>query len=145
MNPGDTQIIVIAQVIARGSSNLNSITKLRETAQTALNFYNDCFSNVVIGINNISSSAPEDFILYQNFPNPFNPVTDIRYSLNVNSFVSLKVFDILGKEVSELVKEKQTVGKYAVKFEGSNLPSGIYFYRIEADKFNSTKKMLLVK
>ncbi|MBK8551907.1 MAG: T9SS type A sorting domain-containing protein [Ignavibacteria bacterium] len=145
MNPGDTQIIVIAQVIARGSSNLNSITKLRETTQTAKDFYNDCFSNVVIGINNISGSIPDDFILYQNYPNPFNPVTVIRYSLNGNRFITLKVFDALGKEVATLVNEKQSAGIYEVEFNGSNLSSGIYFYKMVSDKLVSTKKMLLLK
>ncbi len=145
MNPGDTQVIVIAQVIARGSSNLNSITKLRETSQTAKDFYNDCFSNVVIGINNLASSTPGDFILHQNYPNPFNPVTAIRYSLIGNRFVTLKVFDALGKEVVTLVNEKQNAGVYSVKFDGSNLSSGIYFYKIEIGEFVSTKKMLLIK
>jgi len=145
MNPGDTQIIVIAQIIARGSSNLNSITKLRETAQTAKDFYNDCFSNVVIGINEISSSIPDDFILYQNYPNPFNPSTNLEFGISNLGFVTVKVYDMLGKEVKTLVNENLKAGKYKVEFNGSNLPSGIYFYKMEVGNFVSTKKMLLIK
>ena len=145
MNPGDTQIIVIAQVIARGSSNLNSITKLRETAQTAKDFYNDCFSNVVIGIDDNTSSIPDDFILYQNYPNPFNPVTHLEFGISKLGFVTLKVYDVLGKEIRTLVNEIKPAGKYKIEFDGSNLPSGIYFYKFETGNFISTKKMLLLK
>ncbi|MEO8665104.1 MAG: T9SS type A sorting domain-containing protein [Ignavibacteria bacterium] len=145
MNPGDTQVIVIAQVIARGSSNINSITKLRETSQIAKNFYNDCFSSVVIGINNTSSIVPEDFILNQNFPNPFNPSTEIKYEMRAPNFVSLIIFDVTGKEVAKLVNEKQIAGEYTVRFDGSNLPSGIYFYKIIVGKNVASKKMMLIK
>ncbi|MDQ3019998.1 MAG: T9SS type A sorting domain-containing protein [Bacteroidota bacterium] len=145
MNPGDTQVIVIAQVIARGSSNLNSITKLRELSQSAKDYYDNCFADVVIGINNISHYIPKDFSLSQNYPNPFNPETVISYQLAVNSFVTLKVYDVIGKEVITLVNEKKSAGKYSVEFDGSNLSSGIYFYKIESGKFVHTKRMILLK
>ncbi|HMS33621.1 MAG TPA: T9SS type A sorting domain-containing protein [Ignavibacteria bacterium] len=145
MNPGDTQIIVIAQVIARGSSNINSITKLRESAQTAKDYYNDCFSNIVIGIYDNTSSIPEGFVLYQNYPNPFNPVTNLEFGIPDLGFVLLKVYDMLGKEVKTLVNENLKAGKYKIEFDGSNLPSGIYFYKIETGNFITTKKMLLIK
>jgi len=145
MNPGDTQIIVIAQVVARGSSNINSITKLRETAQTAKNYYNDCFSNVVIGISDNTSTMPEGFELYQNYPNPFNPVTHLEFGISDLGFVTLKVYDMLGKEVKTLVNENLKAGRYKFEFDGNNLPSGIYFYKIESGNFISTKKMMLIK
>jgi len=81
INPGDTQIIVMAQVIARGSSNLNSITKLREATVIAKQYYDNCFEDVTIGINNNSQNIPVDFHLSQNYPNPFNPSTIINYQL----------------------------------------------------------------
>ncbi|MDQ3019997.1 MAG: T9SS type A sorting domain-containing protein [Bacteroidota bacterium] len=93
----------------------------------------------------ISNSIPLEFKLDQNYPNPFNPETVISYQLAVNSFVTLKVYDVIGKEVITLVNEKKSPGKYSVEFDGSNLSNGIYFYKIESGKFVSTKKMLLIK
>lgn len=99
----------------------------------------------IIGIKQISSVIPDKFKLEQNYPNPFNPATNIKYQISKNSFVSLKVYDALGREVSTLVDEKQNAGIYEVTFDGSNLNSGVYFYRISADNFKETKKLLLVK
>ena len=93
-----------------------------------------------------------NFELMQNYPNPFNPTTTIKYRVpheNVNSFATatlqLKVFDILGREVATLVKEKQSPGIYEVVFDGSNFSSGVYFYRLESSNFIQTKKLMLVK
>ncbi len=83
--------------------------------------------------------------LSQNYPNPFNPTTTIRYELSANSVVSLKVYDVLGREVKTLVNEFKPAGTYAVEFDASGLASGVYFYRIKAGVFTSMKKMLLVK
>ncbi|MBS1514569.1 MAG: T9SS type A sorting domain-containing protein [Bacteroidetes bacterium] len=95
----------------------------------------------------ISSEVPDKFSLSQNYPNPFNPSTVIRYQLLVAGNVSLKVFDLLGKEVATLVNEKQNAGSYDVDFNSTeyNLPSGIYFYTLNAGDFKETKKMVLVK
>ena len=81
----------------------------------------------------------------QNYPNPFNPSTKISYTLANKTFVTLKVFNILGKEIATLVSSEQDAGSYAVDFKGSGLQSGVYFYRIEAGNFLQTKKMLLMK
>ncbi|MEO6695008.1 MAG: T9SS type A sorting domain-containing protein, partial [Ignavibacteria bacterium] len=151
INPGDTQVIVIAQVIARGSSNINSITKLREATVVAKQYYDNCFEDVVIGINNISQNVPDNFYLSQNYPNPFNPVTKINYTigtsqLSISSFISLKVYDALGKEVAVLVNKKLNAGKYEVEFDGSDFASGIYFYSLYINEnLMETKRMLLVK
>ncbi|MFZ1320594.1 MAG: T9SS type A sorting domain-containing protein [Ignavibacteria bacterium] len=145
INPGDTQIIVMAQVIAKGSSNLNSITKLREAAVTAKEYYDNCFTDVVIGINNSVTSIPENFVLYQNYPNPFNPRTVINYELRITGNVKLKVYDVLGNEVAVLVNEKQNAGNYSVNFDGSNFSSGVYFYKLNAGEFSETKRMMLIK
>jgi len=88
---------------------------------------------------------PQDFNLFQNYPNPFNPSTTIEYSIPEASFVKLKVYDILGGEVASLVKENKPAGKHSVKFDASNLPSGIYFYRIVSGNFSATKKLILIK
>lgn len=95
----------------------------------------------------ISNEIPDKILLHQNYPNPFNPSTRINYELRNLSYVTLKVFDLLGKEVATLVNEKQYAGSYAVDFNSSefNLPSGIYFYTLNAGEFKETKKMVLVK
>lgn len=81
----------------------------------------------------------------ENYPNPFNPSTQIRYSIMENSFVTLQVYDILGNKVAELVNEYKPAGKYTVNFDASNKPSGIYICTIKANNYSSIKKMLLVK
>jgi hypothetical protein len=109
----------------------------------------------VIGINNISTEIPNSSILYQNYPNPFNSKSKIKYQIGrnengkwnmENSFVVLKVFNILGKEVATLVNEKQNMGTYEVLFDAENLQSGVYFYTFEIDGMKyETKKLLYVK
>ena len=87
----------------------------------------------------------DEFRLEQNYPNPFNPVTLLEFGISNSGFVSLKVYDILGNEVKTLVNEFKQPGTYEVEFAGSNLSSGIYFYKLEAGSFVETKRMLLVK
>lgn len=94
---------------------------------------------------NSQPQIPEYFSLSQNFPNPFNPSTTIRYSLAENSNVNVSVYDVLGRKVLELVNEFQEVGFHNVNFNAGKLASGIYFYRFIADRFNSTKKMILLR
>ena len=85
----------------------------------------------------------------QNYPNPFNPVTNLEFGISDLGFVSLKVYDLLGKEVMTLVNEKLSPGTYEVEFSatggGSGLTSGVYFYRITAGEFTDTKRMMLLK
>jgi len=85
------------------------------------------------------------FALGQNYPNPFNPATTISFELPKASQVTLGVFDILGREVSVLVNERRDAGVHEVKFDGSNLASGVYIYRIQAVDYVATKRMLLMK
>ena len=99
----------------------------------------------IIGIENISSEIPSGFLLKQNYPNPFNPSTVIRYSLAENGFTTLKVYDLLGKTIAVLVNENQRTGSYSVDFNGLDLPSGIYFYKLSVNDFIETKKMVLLK
>ncbi len=88
---------------------------------------------------------PINYSLSQNYPNPFNPTTTIKYQIPELSFVTLKVYDVLGKEVTTLVNEEKPAGEYEVKFNATGLPSGIYFYRLHAGNYVETKKMVLMK
>lgn len=98
------------------------------------------------GVNSISQITPDKYYLSQNYPNPFNPGTVIGYQLYVSNNVSIKVCDILGKGVATLINQKQKAGSYKIGFDGSNLPSGIYFYSLLVDGNNiDTKQMLLLK
>jgi len=90
-------------------------------------------------------TVPEEFVLYQSYPNPFNPSTTIKYSLPNSDIVSLKVFDILGREVAILLDEYKTAGSHAVEFNASGLASGVYFYQLRAQNFVETKKMILLR
>ncbi len=149
VNPGDTVSVLYAQLIARGSNNLNSITKLRETADYVQQIYDENFQSVV-SVNNSSAEVPAEFRLYQNYPNPFNPVTVIRYSIPANiksqsSDVKLIIYNLLGEEISTLVNEKQISGNYSVEFNGASLPTGVYFYKLEAGNFQESKRMILLK
>ena len=99
----------------------------------------------VTGITGQSEIIPKDFSLSQNYPNPFNPSTTISYTIPKQGKVSLKVFNVLGSEVAELVNEEKGAGSYQVSFDATNLSSGVYFYRIKAGDFVQTKKMILLK
>jgi hypothetical protein len=92
------------------------------------------------------NAIAQNFMLHQNYPNPFNPTTKISYSLPQSNNVTLRVYDILGKEVSTLVDEFQTQNSYSVEFNASDLPSGVYFYKLYvAQQLIETKKMLLLQ
>ena len=100
--------------------------------------YYDLANEVVIG-------SPEKFELSQNYPNPFNPVTNLGFGISNLEFVSLKVYDVLGNEIKILVNEIKPAGYYEIEFDGSRLPSGIYYYKLESGSFSQVKKMMLVK
>jgi len=93
----------------------------------------------------VNVTASLEFTLDQNFPNPFNPNTLIKYSIPKSSQVSLKIFNTLGQEMESLVNEEKQAGTYEVNWNASNLQSGVYFYRIQAGSFIETKKMILLK
>ncbi len=102
------------------------------------------FSQPVIITPN-QNSLPNNFSLSQNYPNPFNPITVISFQLPVAGFTTLKVFDINGKEISDLVNENLSVGEYKINFDASALPSGVYYYKLTSGNFSETKKMILIK
>ena len=93
----------------------------------------------------VNSVLPTEFRLEQNYPNPFNPSTTIQFALPKLSTVTLTLFDILGRKVTTLVDEEMQPGEYKVVFEEKDLPSGVYFYRIQAEEFVRTKKLMLLK
>ncbi len=87
----------------------------------------------------------DGFVLHQNYPNPFNPVTKISYSIPKSGFVSLKIYDVLGKEISTLVNNEMKAGIHEIEFNGSNLASGVYYYQLRSGNFSETKKFVLIK
>ncbi len=101
--------------------------------------------NNSVDVKNISSEIPSKYNLSQNYPNPFNPSTKINFSLSKAGIVSLKVFDIAGREVSELVNKNLPAASYEAEFNGAELSSGVYFYTLKSEAFTETKKMVLVK
>ena len=104
---------------------------------------------MILNVIKTGSEIPDNFQLNQNYPNPFNPRTIINYEIRITGYVKLKVFDIQGKEIAELVNSKQGQGNYKVDFDGSGLSSGVYFYEIKIldeksnNVFTDTKKMVL--
>ena len=99
----------------------------------------------VTAVKNTPVNAIITYALSQNYPNPFNPSTVIRYQLPKNGFVALKIYDVFGKEVASLVNEEKISGAYSVSFNGKNMASGVYYYRITIGNFSDTKKLLLLK
>lgn len=92
-----------------------------------------------------SLSQPERYVLHQNYPNPFNPETYIGFTLRSSGFTTLKVFDLLGKEVATLLNESREPGSYTVSFNASHLPSGVYLYTLRSGAFVETRSMILMK
>jgi hypothetical protein len=106
---------------------------------------NICINRSPLGIQNEPTVIPNNYSLFQNYPNPFNPVTQINYEIPKKGFVVLKVFDILGREVANLVNEEKQPGDYIVDFDGSNFASGVYFYKLELNEFTDVKRMVIIK
>jgi len=99
----------------------------------------------VIGIKPVSNIVPKEFSLEQNYPNPFNPTTKFKFQIAKSSYAKVSVYDVLGREVETLVSQQLNPGTYEMKLDASNLPSGVYFYRLIAGDFAQTKKMALIK
>ena len=145
INSGSTRSVTFALVA--GDSSLANLQANADAAKAKW-----LSINKTVGIPD-NPSVPLEFQLSQNYPNPFNPTTAISYQLKANSFVSLKVFDVLGREVATLASGVQQAGSYTVHWDGSALPSGVYFYRLRADntsqssgqRFVETRKMVLMK
>jgi len=110
------------------------------------NEVNDIYNQVTAVEDNVhKNKLPENFLLSQNYPNPFNPTTKISYQIPERSFITIKVYDVLGSEVATLVNGEKPAGSYEVEFDAESLPSSIYFYQLQAGSFVETKKMVLMK
>ncbi len=144
MEPGDTQDVTIAILMARGTSNINSLTELKELASDVSEYYksNTIFSGIE---QNSIVPPPEGFTLYQNYPNPFNPTTTIQFDLPEGGDAVLEIFDVLGRRISRIERRGLNYGTHKIYFNGSGLASGVYFYRLDAGSFKDIKKMVLIK
>jgi len=127
--PGDTPIIV---------NNLDGF-KIAIVSQRINIYY------IIVNVESTNPNTPNDFSLSQNYPNPFNPTTSLQYAIGSRQFVTLKVYDLLGREIATLVNEEKPAGEYEVEFDASGLTSGIYFYQLKAGQFSETKKMVLLR
>ena len=124
------------------------LTEMKSDGNNVLEGSRDVFVGGAADINTIekdAADAPADFELEQNFPNPFNPVTTIRYFLPEKNHVTVAVFDMLGQQVSLLINDEQSTGYHSVVFNSGHLPSGLYYYKIETEPYKAVKKMLLIK
>jgi hypothetical protein len=146
ISPDDTVKILISELIAQGVNNLNSVTQLKSLGDAAQRL---CDSGFVMGMNNISSAVPNSYMLYQNYPNPFNPITKIKFyipsSKGARGITRLVIYDILGREVAALVNQQLKPGSYEAEWNGSNFPSGVYFYKLVTADYSETRKMILIK
>jgi hypothetical protein len=96
-------------------------------------------------IRSYDNQIPSNYSISQNYPNPFNPSTTIKYSVPKVSFVTIKIYDVLGSEVATLLNEEKPVGTYELSWSAANLSSGVYFYQLKAGSFVETKKMILLR
>jgi hypothetical protein len=142
--PGDTQEVIIGIVIGRGTSNINSIQVMKEKDIDMKRLYRFGFEPTLVDvrddINKISG-----YHLYQNYPNPFNPETIIKFTLPERAYVSLRIYDLLGKDVKVLINSEMDAGFHSVKITASDLASGLYIYSLEAGSFRMSRKMILMK
>ena len=139
--------VIVAEIVGRGSDPLNSIAIAKQYAVNTIAYYNTNFANSIItGVRDLPQIVNK-FNLFQNYPNPFNPSTIIKYSIGQSSQVSIKVYNILGREVAVLMNEQKNPGEYELTFNSAkyNLASGVYFYKLSGGGFTSAKKMLLIK
>jgi hypothetical protein len=103
------------------------------------------YSYLLTGITQNDKDIPKEYKLYNNYPNPFNPTTNVQFSIVNVHYVTLKVFDILGRNVATLVNEQLQPGTYEVTWNAQNYTSGVYFYRLQSGDFTDTKRMLMIK
>ncbi len=148
--------IIIGYTIGHGTDAKNSVTKGKLFSQYASEFYQSNFENTLVSVDDDKLMLPDDFKLFQNYPNPFNPSTKISWQSPVGSWQTIKVFDVLGREVATLVDEYRDAGYYEVEFQSSigslkpayrpgRLASGVYYYKLKAGNYIETKKMMVLR
>ena len=144
--------ILVGYEIDRGTTPLGGITAVRSVSDAVQIFYENNFGYPIVSVED-EEPVVSNFKLEQNFPNPFNPSTKIKFTIpsvitseaKQSQFVILKVYDILGNELVTLVNKELSPGEYEVEFDASTFPSGIYFYTLHAGSYFETKKMVLMK
>jgi hypothetical protein len=138
--------IIVAYVMGRGSDQFNSIDVAREYAGVIQSSYEQNFPEMY-SYKEINDTflIIGSYELFQNHPNPFNPYTIIKYTVESKSRVTVRVFDILGREVATPVDEEKEAGNYQIRFDAGILSSGVYFYQLHAGDYVSTKKMILLR
>jgi CubicO group peptidase (beta-lactamase class C family) len=132
-------------VILTNSGTTPSFNNSGKVQNITLDLLSYIYPKYGVGVHQISTEVPDRYILQQNYPNPFNPTTKIKFELPKSSFVKITIFDQLGREVNTLVNQELNAGSYETEFIGSNIASGIYYYKIAAGEFFQTKKMIIVK
>ncbi len=137
--------IIVSYTIGDGLEPVNSVTVGKEVSEFVQQFYLSNFDYNILHVEEEKNLIVDEFKLYQNYPNPFNPSTTISYHIPELSFVTLKVYDVLGNEIVTLIDEEKSAGNFEVEFDGTTLSSGIYFYQLQAGSFVETKKMVLMK
>jgi hypothetical protein len=151
VGPNDLHITYVLTAIADGGTPLAGISTdidgdvRPHTGHSRPDIGADEFDHPPVSVGKEGDGIPGSFSLEQNYPNPFNPSTTICYALPHNSFVTLTVYNTLGQQVAKLVNEQQEAGYHEAVFRSDGLPSGVYFYRLEAGSFTSTKKLLLLR
>ncbi|QQS38238.1 MAG: T9SS type A sorting domain-containing protein [Ignavibacteriales bacterium] len=135
IQPGEYYLRLVTTAV--GSTEYNLANVQTSTSNLAKKNYETIFFD--------GKGLPEEYSLEQNYPNPFNPTTLINYQIPKDGLVTIKVYDIIGKEVTTLVNETKSVGRYSINFDGSNLASGVYIYQLRSGDFVSSKKMMLIK
>lgn len=124
---------------------VDTISAITISASDTVSIFNKAVVFYTTPVSAEADKFPDSYYLFDNFPNPFNPTTSIKFIIGEKSFVVLKVYDVLGNEITTLVNEEKSPGTYEVKFEAANLQSGVYFYQMNAQKFIKTRKMILLK
>jgi len=137
--------IIVGYTIGQGIDPLNSVTEGKIASEFVQQFYQSNFDYNILPVEEDNNLIVDELKLYQNYPNPFNPRTTITYQIPELSFVTIKVYDVLGNEIATLVNEDKPAGSYELIFDATALPSGVYFYQLRAGSFVETKKMLLLK
>jgi hypothetical protein len=145
----DNAFSLPAELVSSGHSGPADIFyNLLDNILAVPNYYSNHVDFIPItpaDVDEVYGRMPLVVALSQNFPNPFNPTTTIKYQITELSFVTLKIYDVLGNEITTLVNEEKPNGSYEVEFDGSELPSGFYFYKLQAGDYTVTKKMALLK
>lgn len=136
--------VLLGYEIDRSTNPLTGITAMRTVSDYVQNFYENNFGYPIVSVED-DKPLLSNFKLEQNYPNPFNPTTSIQFAIGSKQYVTLKVYDVLGNEITTLINEEKPAGSYEVEFSSSKLASGIYFYTLSTGNFLATKKMILLR